>query len=43
MSSQCSECEARSYAVHDPMHIFFKLPRPVDKPIEYDYALLPIL
>lgn len=37
------ECEARSYAVHDPMHIFLKLPRPVDIPIEVDGQLLPIL
>ncbi|KAI0686673.1 hypothetical protein BC835DRAFT_1379084 [Cytidiella melzeri] len=37
----CSDCEAHSYAIHDPMHIFFKLPRPVDKPIEFDS--LPIL
>ncbi|GJE98059.1 ZZ-type zinc finger-containing protein [Phanerochaete sordida] len=39
----CTECEARSYAVHDPMHVFFKLPRPVDIPIEVDGQLLPIL
>ncbi|KAI0339660.1 hypothetical protein BDW22DRAFT_1335795 [Trametopsis cervina] len=41
--SLCSNCEAHSYAIHDPMHVFFKLPRPVDHPIEYDFALLPIL
>ncbi|KAH8116542.1 hypothetical protein DFH11DRAFT_1581287 [Phellopilus nigrolimitatus] len=25
------------------MHIFFKLPRPVDRPIESQFAILPIL
>lgn len=40
---QCMECETRSYAVHDPMHVFFKLPRPVDIPLEVDYQMLPIL
>ncbi|KAL4245861.1 hypothetical protein ABKN59_008801 [Abortiporus biennis] len=39
----CSSCEARSYIIHDPMHIFFKLPRPVDTPIECDFAMLPLL
>lgn len=30
---QCERCEARSYALHDPWHVFFKLPRPVDRPL----------
>ncbi|KAI0352154.1 hypothetical protein OH77DRAFT_1428932 [Trametes cingulata] len=29
--SLCERCEARSYALHDPWHVFFKLPRPVDR------------
>lgn len=40
---QCEACEAQSYLVHDPMHIFFKLPRPVQRPIQAPYALLPPL
>jgi hypothetical protein len=43
ISEQCADCEPRSYAVHDPMHIFFKLKRPVDNPIKYEFPLLPIL
>ncbi|KAI0769252.1 hypothetical protein BC629DRAFT_1595952 [Irpex lacteus] len=39
----CSNCEPHSYAIHDPMHIFLKLPRPVDKPIQSDGPLIPIL
>ncbi|KAI8996601.1 hypothetical protein BD414DRAFT_478498 [Trametes punicea] len=31
--SLCERCEMRSYAVHDPWHVFFKLPRPVDRPL----------
>ncbi|KAL1941300.1 hypothetical protein VTO73DRAFT_7512 [Trametes versicolor] len=31
--SLCERCEARSYALHDPWHVFFKLPRPVDRPL----------
>ena len=30
---QCERCEARSYALHDPWHVFFKLPRQVDRPL----------
>lgn len=30
----CSNCEERSYFHHDPSHVFFKLPRPVDRPLE---------
>ncbi|KAH8120065.1 hypothetical protein DFH11DRAFT_1739314 [Phellopilus nigrolimitatus] len=41
--SLCTNCEQRSYLLHDPMHIFFKLPRPVDRPIESQFAILPIL
>ncbi|RPD57177.1 hypothetical protein L227DRAFT_655606 [Lentinus tigrinus ALCF2SS1-6] len=26
-------CKARSYALHDPWHVFFKLPKPVDQPL----------
>ncbi|KAI0738590.1 hypothetical protein C8Q80DRAFT_1222448 [Daedaleopsis nitida] len=28
--SLCERCETRSYALHDPYHFFFKLPKPVD-------------
>ncbi|KAH8102342.1 hypothetical protein DFH11DRAFT_1693024 [Phellopilus nigrolimitatus] len=42
-SVQCANCEQRSYLLHDLMHIFFKLPRPVDRPIESQFAILPIL
>ncbi|OBZ73842.1 ZZ-type zinc finger-containing protein P35G2.11c [Grifola frondosa] len=41
--SLCSRCEDRSYALHDPMHVFFKLPRPVDRPLQSDHAMLPRL
>ncbi|KAF9054481.1 hypothetical protein BJ165DRAFT_1382128 [Panaeolus papilionaceus] len=39
----CSSCEVRSYRIHDPFHIFFKVPRPVDRPIESHFPLLPPL
>lgn len=39
--SLCQNCEARSYQLHDPMHCFFKIPRPVDRKIQEDDALLP--
>ncbi|TFK26189.1 hypothetical protein FA15DRAFT_637969 [Coprinopsis marcescibilis] len=26
----CSACDAKSWAVHDPKHIFFKIPRPIN-------------
>ena len=29
--------------VHDPTHIFFKLPRPIDRPVEATEPILPIL
>lgn len=32
--SLCTTCEERSYLLHDPMHSFFKLPRPVRRPLE---------
>ncbi|KDQ61360.1 hypothetical protein JAAARDRAFT_30782 [Jaapia argillacea MUCL 33604] len=39
----CANCEVRSYAVHDPNHVFLKLPRPVDRPLEAGRSLLPPL
>ncbi|KAF9525381.1 hypothetical protein CPB83DRAFT_859742 [Crepidotus variabilis] len=39
----CSTCEVRSYEIHDPMHIFFKLPRAVYQPLEAAYPFLPPL
>ncbi|THH11311.1 hypothetical protein EW145_g737 [Phellinidium pouzarii] len=41
--SLCASCEERSYQLHDPMHIFFKLPRPIDRPIESQFRILPEL
>ncbi|TFK39910.1 hypothetical protein BDQ12DRAFT_649491 [Crucibulum laeve] len=41
--SLCTNCEGRSYLVHDPMHIFFKLPRPVQRLLESAYPMLPPL
>nr|GAT46432.1 predicted protein [Mycena chlorophos] len=41
--SLCENCEPNSYAVHDPSHVFFKLPRPVQKPLASPYAFLPRL
>ena len=29
--------------VHDPTHVFFKLPRPVDRPVESMEPILPLL
>jgi hypothetical protein len=29
--------------VHDPTHVFFKLPRPVDRPVESIEPILPVL
>ncbi|KAH8108584.1 hypothetical protein DFH11DRAFT_1691418 [Phellopilus nigrolimitatus] len=44
---QCATCPATKTQsdclLHNPMHIFFKLPRPVDRPIESQFAILPIL
>ncbi|KAI9433566.1 hypothetical protein H4582DRAFT_1986710, partial [Lactarius indigo] len=41
----CSDCEVKSYRVHDPMHTFLKIPRPVDipGPLESEYPIIPIL
>ncbi|EIN09598.1 hypothetical protein PUNSTDRAFT_86034 [Punctularia strigosozonata HHB-11173 SS5] len=39
----CSTCELRSYAHHDPMHVFVKIPRPIDRPLELARPLLPRL
>jgi len=39
----CAGCETQSYAIHDPMHVFFKLPRPVDTPLESEFPMLPDL
>jgi hypothetical protein len=40
---QCVHCEAQSYRLHDPMHCFFKIPRPVDRKIQEEEPLLPSL
>lgn len=40
---QCSSCEPQSYLIHDPMHIFIKFPRPVHRPVEEQYPILPPL
>ena len=42
---QCSDCEAKSYRVHDPMHTFLKIHRPVDMPgpLESEFPIIPIL
>jgi len=39
----CANCEERSYWNHDPSHVFFKLPRPVDRPLESSQIILPPL
>ncbi|KAG6335268.1 hypothetical protein ID866_3824 [Astraeus odoratus] len=39
----CASCEERSYLLHDPMHSFFKLPRPVQRPLESSSGFLPKL
>lgn len=41
--SLCTTCEERSYLLHDPMHSFFKLPRPVRRPLESSGGFLPKL
>ncbi|KAG7094033.1 hypothetical protein E1B28_007655 [Marasmius oreades] len=41
--SLCSDCEKSSYILHDSNHIFFKLKRPVDRPMEFEHALVPPL
>jgi len=39
--SLCGQCEERSYLLHDPKHIFVKLPRPVDRPLQTTQGLVP--
>ncbi|KAI0046964.1 hypothetical protein FA95DRAFT_1290328 [Auriscalpium vulgare] len=41
----CANCEKRSHLVHDPMHLFLKLRRPVDykDPLESEFPLIPRL
>ncbi|KAH9031321.1 hypothetical protein EDB85DRAFT_1959270, partial [Lactarius pseudohatsudake] len=41
----CSDCEVKSYRVHNPMHTFLKIPRPVDipGPLESELPIIPIL
>ncbi|KAF7370358.1 hypothetical protein MSAN_00667200 [Mycena sanguinolenta] len=41
--SLCEKCEEHSYTIHDPSHIFFKLQRPVQRPLISPYAFLPRL
>ncbi|KAJ6519119.1 hypothetical protein C8R45DRAFT_950302 [Mycena sanguinolenta] len=41
--SLCEKCEEHSYSIHDPSHIFFKLQRPVQRPLISPYAFLPRL
>ncbi|KAF8327205.1 uncharacterized protein EI90DRAFT_2833823, partial [Cantharellus anzutake] len=36
----CEDCEAVSFTLHDAMHIFVKIPRPVDRPIENSRPLI---
>lgn len=39
----CEACETKSYIVHDGTHIFFKLPRPVDRQIKAPFPYVPLL
>ncbi|KIK61657.1 hypothetical protein GYMLUDRAFT_199189 [Collybiopsis luxurians FD-317 M1] len=39
----CASCEEVSYTVHDPYHAFFKLPRPVQRPIRSNAPFIPVL
>ncbi|KAH9975696.1 hypothetical protein BGW80DRAFT_1457279 [Lactifluus volemus] len=41
----CSDCELKSYDVHNPMHMFLKIPRPVDipAPLESEFPIIPVL
>ncbi|KAJ7734533.1 hypothetical protein B0H14DRAFT_2995705 [Mycena olivaceomarginata] len=41
--SLCAKCEENSYTMHDPGHVFFKLPRPVQRPLVSPFAFLPRL
>jgi len=40
----CSDCELKSYKVHNPMHVFLKIPRPVDYPgpLESDLPIIEV-
>src|SRR4051794_9949887 len=40
---QCQACETQSYILHDAMHAFFKLPRPVHRQIASPFPLIPKL
>ncbi|KAF5377789.1 hypothetical protein D9757_008077 [Collybiopsis confluens] len=39
----CASCEESSYTVHDSYHAFFKLPRPVERPIRSNAPIIPVL
>ncbi|KAJ7210554.1 hypothetical protein GGX14DRAFT_451130 [Mycena pura] len=39
----CAHCEEHSYTMHDPSHVFFKLPRPVQQPLASHHGFLPKL
>ncbi|CAE6447213.1 unnamed protein product [Rhizoctonia solani] len=39
----CFQCEQKSHLIHDPYHVFLKLPRPVDRPIESPYPVIPVV
>jgi len=39
----CSDCEPLSYVHHDPMHFFLKIKRPLDRPVESPFGLLPAI
>lgn len=41
--SLCQSCERKSYAIHDPMHSFFKIPKPVHVQLESPSGFLPKL
>ncbi|CAK5267462.1 unnamed protein product [Mycena citricolor] len=41
--SLCENCEPNSYSIHDPAHIFFKFPRPVQTPLASPQGYLPNL
>ncbi|EJD41223.1 hypothetical protein AURDEDRAFT_115589 [Auricularia subglabra TFB-10046 SS5] len=41
--SLCAACEPKSYFIHDGNHIFFKLPRPVERPIKSPFPFIPYL
>lgn len=41
--NKCASCEERSHMLHDPMHSFFKLPRPVNRSLQSTSGFLPKL